>query len=72
MTSVDRIVLLSGQLVGTALAVLGVLVLWGLGWALLAGGVFLVVGCTGLEAVALGRRSAPSDRRSGPNSEGVA
>ncbi len=71
MTTVDRIALLSGQLLGTAAAVLGVLLLWGLGWALLVGGVVFVVGCTGLEAVALGRPAAPSVARSGPNAQGV-
>lgn len=72
MHIVERVALLVGQVLGVAGAVLGVLLLWGLGWALLAVGVALVVGCTALEAVALRRPVAPSRRRVGPNSEGVA
>lgn len=70
MTTVEHVALLLGQVLGTAAAAVGVLLIWGLGWALLVGGVVLVVGCTALEAVGLGRPAAPPDRRSGPNGSG--
>lgn len=54
------------------LAVLaGVALLLPLGAALVVDGVLVLAAATAAEHIVRGRRSAPSDRRSGPNAQGV-
>lgn len=65
MNIVIRAAFVVGQVLGVAAVLLGVLVLWGPGWALLVGGLFIVGGFTAFEALALGRPVARSDRRGG-------
>jgi hypothetical protein len=60
-----------GQVVGVAALLLGVYVLAGVGWALVVGGLVVVVGSTALEALAVRRPGVPSDGRSGPAVRGV-
>ena len=67
----QTVLFVTGQVIGLAAFLLGVLVLWGLGWALLVGGLVVVVGSTALEALALRRPAVPSDRRSAPAVRGV-
>jgi len=52
-----------------AVALFGVLPLW---WAVLAVGVLALVAGTAAEHIVRRAHSAPSDRRSGPNAQGVA
>lgn len=67
MSVVFRISVVSGQVLGTAALLLGVLTLWGVGWTFLIGGLLLVAGCTAFEVQALGRpapvtRTADNDK----------
>lgn len=71
MSTVARVALLLGQALGVAAVLLGVLLLWGPGWAVLVGGVLLLVGSTALEASALGRPGGRSSGRRAPTDEGA-
>lgn len=71
MQTVVRVLYVLGQVLGVAALLSGVLLLWGLGWSLLVGGLLLVVGCTAFEAFALARPAVPSGRRSGSTGSGV-
>lgn len=71
MTIIVRIAFVIGQVLGVAALLLGILILWGLGWALLVGGLIVVAGSTAFEALALGDRAAPSDRQSVPSASEV-
>lgn len=60
------------QLAALLAVLVGVALILPLGGALVVDGVLVLVAATAAEHLALRRPSAPSDRRRGPNSEGVA
>lgn len=66
-----RVAVAAGQVLGTAALISGVLLLWGLGWALLLGGLLILLGSVAFEVVGLGLPGAPSDARRRPNLKGA-
>lgn len=67
MITAARVACVLGQVLGTAALLLGLFVLAGLSWTLLAGGALLLAACTLMEARLLARPAAPPARRSGVN-----
>ena len=67
----QTVLFVTGQVVGLAAVLLGVLILAGLGWALVVGGLLVLVGATALETAALRAPSTSSERRSEPVVRGV-
>lgn len=59
------------QALGVLAVLVGIAIVLPLGPALLAGGGLVVVLATAAERILLGRPAGRSDRRSGPNSQGV-
>lgn len=60
------------QALGVLAVLAGVALLLPLGAALVVDGLLVVAAATAVEHIVSGRRSAPSDRRSGTTGEGVA